>query len=134
MFWTLGQSVCPFFWWDTGDVAFCPNLHLCVICYIILKSDIMTGKLLILIICIIGLLLISPLSAKEVTAKVDDKRLLIDDNRDMFVGTLHTCYGEITVSNEDYNNIIENIAKIYPKKSLKLNLIKTISIAFPYVK
>ena len=69
----------------------------------------MTEKLLILIICIIGLLLISPISAKEVTAKVDDKGLMwVNDNRGGIVGTLHTCYGEITVSNEDYNNIMVN--------------------------
>ena len=69
----------------------------------------MSEKLLILIICIIGLLLISPISAKEVTAKVDDKGLMwMHDNRGGIVGTLHTCYGEITVSNEDYNNIMVN--------------------------
>lgn len=69
----------------------------------------MTEKLLILIICIIGLLLISPISAKEVTAKVDDKGLLfLDDNRGGIIGTLHTCYGEITVNEEDYNNIMVN--------------------------
>ena len=68
----------------------------------------MTKKLWILIICIIGLLLISPISAKEVIAKVDDKGLLIDDHRDLFMGTLHTCYGEITINNEDYNSIMVN--------------------------
>ena len=69
----------------------------------------MTKKLWILIICIIGLLLISPISAKEVTAKVDDKGLMwINSNRGGVVGTLHTCYGEIIVSNEDYNNIMVN--------------------------
>ena len=68
----------------------------------------MTEKLLI-VICIIGLLLISPISAKEVTAKVDDKGLMwVDANRGGIVGTLHTSYGEITVSNEDYNNIMVN--------------------------
>jgi len=69
----------------------------------------MSEKLLILIICIIGLLLISPISAKEVTAKVDDKGLLfITGNRGGIIGTLHTCYGEITVYEEDYNNIMVN--------------------------
>ena len=63
----------------------------------------MTKKLWILIFCIIGLLLISPISAKEVIAKVDDKGLLIDDHRDLFMGTLHTCYSEITVNNEEYD-------------------------------
>jgi hypothetical protein len=68
----------------------------------------MAKKLLILI-CIMGLLLISPISAKEVVAKVDDKGLMwVHDNRGGIVGTLHTCYGEITVSNEDYNNIMVN--------------------------
>lgn len=67
----------------------------------------MTEKLLILI--IIGLLLISPISAKEVTAKVDDKGLMwVHNSQGGIVGTLHTCYGEITVSNEDYNNIMVN--------------------------
>jgi len=69
----------------------------------------MNTKGIILIICIIGLLIITPISAREVTAKVDDKGLLfINDNRGGVVGTLHTCYGEITVSKEDYNNIMVN--------------------------
>ena len=68
----------------------------------------MTKKLWILIFCIIGLLLISPISAKEVIAKVDDKGLLVNHDRCMFMGTLHTCYGEITVSPEDYNSIMVN--------------------------
>lgn len=67
----------------------------------------MTEKLLI-VICIIGLLLISPISAKEVTAKVDDKGLIWIQNWGGVVGTLHTSYGEITVSKEDYNNIMVN--------------------------
>ncbi|MBO5180140.1 MAG: hypothetical protein J6B87_07350 [Clostridia bacterium] len=71
-----------------------------------LEDDGMTEKLLI-VICIIGLLLISPLSAKEVTAKVTDKGLMWVNSRGI-VGTLHTSYGEITVSAEDYNNIMVN--------------------------
>ena len=67
----------------------------------------MTEKLLI-VICIIGLLLISPVSAKEVTAKVDDKGLMWVQNWGGVIGTLHTSYGEITVSKEDYNNIMVN--------------------------
>lgn len=67
----------------------------------------MTEKLLI-VFCIIGLLLISPVSAKEVTAKVDDKGLMWVQNWGGVIGTLHTCYGEITVSKEDYNNIMVN--------------------------
>lgn len=67
----------------------------------------MTEKLLI-VICIIGLLLIFPVSAKEVTAKVDDKGLIWIQNWGGIIGTLHTCYGEITVSEEDYNNIMVN--------------------------
>lgn len=67
----------------------------------------MTEKLLI-VICIIGLLLISPVSAKEVTAKVDDKGLMWIQNWGGVIGTLHTSYGEITVSKEDYNNIMVN--------------------------
>ena len=69
----------------------------------------MNTKGIILIICVIGLLIIAPISAKEVTAKVDDKGLLfIYDHRGGIVGTLHTCYGEITVNQEDYNNIMVN--------------------------
>lgn len=68
----------------------------------------MTGKRLF-IICLIGLLLVTPVSAKMVTAKVDDKGLLfVNDNRGGIVGTLHTCYGEITVTDEDYNQIMVN--------------------------
>ena len=80
----------------------------------------MTEKLLI-VICIIRLLLISPVSAKEVTAKVDDKGLMWIQNWGGVVGTLHTSYGEITVSKEDYNNIMVNdsIQNIhYPRLSL----------------
>ena len=70
----------------------------------------MTEKRLILIIlCVTSLLLVSPVSAEMVTAKVDDKGLMwVHDNRGGIVGTLHTCYGEITVSPEDYNNIMIN--------------------------
>lgn len=69
----------------------------------------MNIKEVILIICIISLLIIVPVSAKEVIAKVDDKGLLfINDNRGGVVGTLHTCYGEITVDREDYNQIMVN--------------------------
>lgn len=69
----------------------------------------MNAKGMILIICIIGLLIITPISAREVTAKVDDKGLLfVNDNRGGIVGTLHTCYGEITVNREDYNQIMVN--------------------------
>lgn len=66
----------------------------------------MTDKRFIIIICIIGLLIMSPIYAQEVIAKVDDKGLLfIYDHRGGIVGTLHTQYGEITVDKEDYNNI-----------------------------
>ena len=53
----------------------------------------MTEKRLILIILLIGaLLLISPINAKMVTAKVDDKR--IDYAQSMRpIGKLHTQYG-----------------------------------------
>lgn len=69
----------------------------------------MINKWIILIICIIGLLIITPISAREVTAKVDDKGLLfVNDNRGGIVGTLDTCYGEITVNREDYNQIMVN--------------------------
>ena len=68
----------------------------------------MTEKRLILLICLIGLLLVAPIHAKEVTAKVDDKGLMWVQNWGGVIGTLHTCYGEITVSKEDYNSIMVN--------------------------
>lgn len=69
----------------------------------------MNIKQIILIFCIAGLLIIAPASAKEVTAKVDDKGLIwIQSSHGGLIGTLHTCYGEITVSEEDYNNIMVN--------------------------
>lgn len=64
-------------------------------------------RLIILLICLIGLLLISPICAKEVTAKVDDKGLMYMQNWGI-IGTLHTSYGEIAVGTEDYNNIMVN--------------------------
>ena len=64
----------------------------------------MAEKRLILLICIIGFLLVSPISAKEVIAVVDDKGL--EHSYDYgLIGTLHTCYGEITVGNKEYNEI-----------------------------
>ena len=65
------------------------------------------SKLLFIIIVIGLLLLVAPVSAKTVTAKVDDKGILID-NRYGHMGTVHTCYGWITVSDEDYNQIMVN--------------------------
>ena len=45
-------------------------------------------RLIILLICLIGLLLIIPIHAKEVTAKVDDKGLMwIENSRGGLVGT-----------------------------------------------
>lgn len=68
----------------------------------------MTEKtILILIICLIGLVVIMPASAKEVTAKVDDKGLVWYNGYGL-IGTLHTQYGTITVTDEDYNNIMIN--------------------------
>lgn len=58
-------------------------------------------------ICLIGLLLISPVSAKMVTAKVDDKGLMWVNGKGV-VGTLHTEYGSIIVNDEDYNNVMVN--------------------------
>ena len=57
---------------------------------------------------IVLLLVVSPVSAEIVTAKVDDKGLMWVQSRSGIVGTLHTCYGEITVSPEDYNSIMVN--------------------------
>lgn len=72
------------------------------------------NKKLILTICLIGLLLISPASAEIVTAKVDDKGVLYA-NREL-VGTLHTPYGWITVSDDDYNKIRVNDTIRYDTK------------------
>ena len=62
------------------------------------------SKQLIALLLICSLLLLSPVSAEVVTAKVDDKGLMYTQ-RDGVVGTLHTCYGEIIVSRDDYNNV-----------------------------
>jgi hypothetical protein len=63
------------------------------------------NKRLILIILLIGtLLLITPINAKVVTAKVDDKGLIAYGHASCsIVGTLHTEYGWIAVSDYDYN-------------------------------
>lgn len=61
----------------------------------------------IIMICLIGLLLISPVSAKMVTAKVDDKGLIWVPGEGI-VGTLHTEYGTIIVTEEDYNKVMIN--------------------------
>ena len=60
----------------------------------------------LLIIVLLFLLLISPVNAKMVTAKVDDKGLVAYGNTGLcIVGTLHTRYGTITVTDEDYNKV-----------------------------
>lgn len=61
----------------------------------------------LLIIIFIGLLLISPVSAKEVVTKVDDKGLLIS-HTGVALGTLHTPYGWIIVNDPEYNMIMVN--------------------------
>lgn len=64
-------------------------------------------RFILIILCVTFLLLVSPVSAEMVTAKVDDKGLL-SDTRGGIRGTLHTEYGEIIVNDEDYNNIMVN--------------------------
>lgn len=66
----------------------------------------MTVKLILILFCI-GLLIITPVFSKEVTAVVDDKGLMWSDDRGI-VGTLHTGYGTITVTDDDYNRIMVN--------------------------
>lgn len=70
----------------------------------------------LLIITLIGLLLmIAPVSAEMVTAKVDDKGLMYYHSEGI-VGTLHTPYGWIIVTDEDYNNIMVNDTIRYDTK------------------
>lgn len=64
------------------------------------EKKIILGSLLIIL-----LILISPVSAKVVTAKVDDKGLIGYGRSLSLVGTLHTEYGTIAVSDEDYNRV-----------------------------
>lgn len=60
--------------------------------------------IILILICLAVLLVAVPVvSAKEVTAKVDDKGLMV--YRYGILGTLHTEYGTIIVQDEDYNNI-----------------------------
>lgn len=63
------------------------------------------SKILLIVVIISALLLCSPVSAKMVTAKVDDKGLIAYGAGGAIVGTLHTQYGEITVSDKDYNAV-----------------------------
>lgn len=65
-------------------------------------------RFMLIFFLIVLLLMVSPISAEIVTAKVNDKGLLYDSTRGKFIGTLHTEYGEITVNREDYNNIMVN--------------------------
>lgn len=67
----------------------------------------MTEKsyIILILICLVVLVVAVPVvSAKEVTAKVDDKGLMVS-SRYGILGTLHTEYGTIIVQDEDYNNI-----------------------------
>lgn len=66
----------------------------------------MSIKLILILFCI-GLLIITPVFSKEVTAVVDDKGL-IWVNGEGLVGTLHTDYGTIIVTDDDYNKIMVN--------------------------
>lgn len=80
----------------------------------------MTKKRLIVIIILIGIiLLIAPVSAKIVTAKVDDKGLSVyGQTVPFYTGTLHTEYGTIAVSDEDYNKIEINDTIRYDTKMI----------------
>lgn len=60
----------------------------------------------LLLICLIGLLLITPISAKVITTKVDDKEIV---NTYGTSYTVHTVdFGDIIVLWEDYNQIMIN--------------------------
>ena len=63
------------------------------------------NKQLIALLLICSLLLLSPVSAEVVTAKVDDKGVVTWGNVGVIGGTLHTKYGEIVVRDEDYNRV-----------------------------
>ena len=65
------------------------------------------GKMIkkVILITILITLLFSPVSAKVVTAKVDDKGLIGYGNSAAIEGTLHTEYGTILVREQDYNRV-----------------------------
>lgn len=76
----------------------------------------MTKKRLILCVILMGILLITPVSAKIVTAKVDDKGIVMYGQTGVLGGTLHTEYGEILVNDEDYNKVDINDTIRYDTK------------------
>lgn len=63
-------------------------------------------QFLVLMLIVIGLLLLNPVNAKIVETKVDDKGVIAyGTSVGMLVGAVHTEYGWITVSDDDYNNV-----------------------------
>ncbi len=64
-------------------------------------------KSLLIIFCLIGLLLLAPVSAKEINSKVDDKKIIhsYGDGK-YFVHTVD--FGDIEVSENDYQQVFIN--------------------------
>ena len=75
----------------------------------------MTKQLFVIFLLIVLLLLISPVNAKIVTAKIDDKGLLFTHSYGV-LGTLHTEYGTIIVEDYVYNNVEINDTIKYDTK------------------
>ena len=64
----------------------------------------MTKKQVIFLIClIIGLLVITPVSAKEITSKVDDKKIIHDHDGFYFIHTVD--FGDIEVMEREYQKV-----------------------------
>ena len=62
------------------------------------------NKKLILIFIVIGLLLIAPISAKEITSKVDDKKIIPDRGDGFYF--IHTVdFGDIEVLEGEYQKV-----------------------------
>jgi len=67
----------------------------------------MTKKIILLIILLTGLLLITPITAKEITSKVDDKHIQHSYGNDYYF--IHTVvFGDIQVMEEVYDGIMIN--------------------------
>ena len=75
----------------------------------------MTAKRLILLILLIGILLITPISAKELTTVVDDKEIVATHGTSF---TIHTVdFGDILVTPNEYEKIFINDTVTFKTKS-----------------
>ncbi len=74
----------------------------------------MTGKRIVLI-CLIGLLLVAPVCAKEITSKVDDKEI-VDCYGETY--SIHTVkFGDISVLESTYQKVMINDTITFDTKS-----------------